>query len=149
MGRVLTLRFRVTGVSYEKEQVQTFYDVIWNQHDKSKIPEVLHAAFRFRGSLGLKKQGHSGFAGYLDMVHAALGDYRCVVGEVVSEPCRAFAKMQFSGVHRGCFLGYPPTGRRVTWEGAALFHFSGEKISELWVLGDLKSLEAQLAGGQS
>ena len=136
-------------MSYEEEQVRTFYEVIWNQYDKSKIPDVLHQTFRFRGSLGLRKQGRSGFAEYLDMVHSALGDYRCVVGEVVSEPSRAFAKMQFSGIHQGLFLGFQPTGCRVSWEGAALFHFSGEKISELWVLGDLKSLEAQLAGGQS
>ena len=32
--------------------VQRFYANIWNQHDKSKIPVMLHADFTFRGSLG-------------------------------------------------------------------------------------------------
>jgi hypothetical protein len=32
--------------------VQSFYADIWNQHDRSKIPVMLHADFTFRGSLG-------------------------------------------------------------------------------------------------
>ena len=29
----------------EKEQVIKFYEVIWNEHDKSAVPEVLHESF--------------------------------------------------------------------------------------------------------
>ena len=52
--------------------------------------------------------------------------------------------MQFSGTHSGPFLGHAPTGKRVSWQGAALFTFRGGRIAELWVLGDLAALEAQL-----
>lgn len=127
-----------------KEQVKKFYKVLWDAHDKDQIPSVLHEDFTFRGSLGQEKRGHAGFAEYVDMVHQALGDYRCVIEELVSESSKVFAKMRFTGIHKGEFLGYPPTQKRVSWRGCALFTFRGDKVADLWVLGDLKSLEQQL-----
>jgi len=73
-----------------------------------------------------------------------LQDYSCVIKEMVSEQSKVFAKMQFTGIHRGTLLGFKPTGKRVSWDGAALFHFNEGKVSSLWVLGDIKSLETQL-----
>ena len=131
-------------MSIEKDLVKQFYEIIWNQHDKGSIPGLVHECFRFRGSLGQYKEGLSGFAEYLDMVHASLGEYRCEIQELVSEPSKAFAKMRFSGIHKDRFMGIEASNRVVTWEGAALFYFREGKISELWVLGDLKALERQL-----
>jgi len=136
-------------MSAEKEQVMRFYEEIWNNHDKSVIPDVLHESFQFRGSLGPEKQGHKGFIEYLDMVHAALGDYRCEIKEMISEESKVFAKMQFSGKHQGEFMGFKPTGRILTWAGAALFNFKNGKALGLWVLGDIASLQAQLNDNQT
>lgn len=73
-----------------KEQVKKFYKVLWDAHDKDQIPSVLHEDFTFRGSLGREKRGHGGFAEYVDMVHQALGEYRCVIEELVSESLGAW-----------------------------------------------------------
>ena len=128
----------------QKEQVRKFYEVLWDAHDKEAIPTVLHEYFTFRGSLGQKKTGHAGFAEYVDMVHKALGDYKCIIEELVAEGSKVFAKMTFTGIHRDEFMGYPPTQKRVSWNGCALFTFDGELIKDVWVLGDLKNLEEQL-----
>jgi len=128
-----------------RARVEAFYREIWNRHDLAAIPVLLREGFTFRGSLGQTRRGHAEFAGYVDFVHAALGDYRCDIEEVVSEGDKAFAKMLFSGVHRAEFLGFAPTHERVEWAGAALFTFEEEKIADLWVLGDLDALRARLA----
>ncbi len=127
-----------------KEQVKKFYRVLWDAHDKDQIPSVLHGDFTFRGSLGQEKRGHAGFAEYVDMVHEALGEYRCVIEELVSESDKVFAKMKFTGIRKSEFLGYSPTQQRVSWNGCALFTFRGNKVADLWVLGDLTSLKKQL-----
>jgi predicted ester cyclase len=57
--------------------------------------------------------------------------------------------MRFSGKHVGLFLGHRPTAKFVQWEGAALFDFDGQRISRLWVLGDLAGLETVLKGNES
>lgn len=127
-----------------KDQVRRFYAVLWDAHDKSAIGSVLREDVTFRGSLGQDKRGHAGFAEYVDMVHAALAEYRCHIETLVEEGDQVFARMRFTGLHRGPFMGYEPTGERVTWSGCALFTFSGERVADVWVLGDLKALELQL-----
>jgi predicted ester cyclase len=106
---------------------------------------LLHEEFTFRGSLGAERKGHAGFASYVEMVRGALAGYRCDVLDLVAEGRRAFARMRFSGVHVGEFLGHAPSGKRVEWMGAALFTVGDDgRISDLWVLGDLHALPAQL-----
>lgn len=127
-----------------KDQVRKFYQVLWDAHDKASIPLILHKNFAFSGSLGQEKKGHEGFAEYVDMVHNALSDYKCNIEDMVEEGEKVFAKMSFTGIHRNKFMGYPPSHKRLTWKGCALFTFAGDRITDVWVLGDLKSLGDQL-----
>ena len=129
-----------------KSLVHRFYHHIWNQQDLSKIAQLCSPNFSFRGSLGQAARGYAQFAAYVDRVTAALGDYRCDIEEMIAEGDKAFARMRFSGIHRAELLGYPPIQKRVQWEGAALFTFVGDKISDLWVLGDIDRLVRQLSG---
>ena len=131
-------------MSILKDQVKKFYEVLWNAHEKSEIPSIIHENCRFRGSLGQEKRGHEGFAEYTDMVHSALANYQCNIEELVEEDNKVFAKMNFAGIHQNEFMGYLPTKKTVSWGGCALFTFNKDKMSEIWVLGDLKGLEEQL-----
>lgn len=131
-------------MSILRAQVERFYHDIWDRRDKSAMADVLDANVTFRGSLGDEKKGHRGFADYVDRVHGALADYRCIIDDLVIEPPKAFARMTFRGRHVGELLGYAPTGKDVAWVGAALFTFAGEKIKDVWVLGDLHGLESAL-----
>ena len=131
-------------MSTQKEQVRKFYSLLWDARELASMPSILHEEFTFRGSLGQEKKGHRGFAEYVEMVHQALGEYRCVVEQMVEEGAQVFAKMTFTGVHRAQFMGYPPSHKRVSWHGCALFTFESGLVSDLWVLGDLKGLEDQL-----
>lgn len=126
--------------SHIRSVVESFYADIWNRHDKSKVPVLLSDGFTFRGSLGQAMVGHEGFWSYVDFVHSALACYRCEILDLVVEDTKAFARMRFSGVHRGEFFGYQPTSKLVEWLGAALFSFDGEKVADLWVLGDVHGL---------
>src|SRR5262245_2131425 len=128
----------------QRRQVRRFYDEIWNRADLSVIPDLLAADVTFRGSLGPVLTGHAEFADYVRAVTAALDDYRCEIGTLVAEGDRVVARMTFSGVHRGRLLGLPATGRRVSWAGVAFFTFSGDRIADLWVLGDVDALRRQL-----
>lgn len=129
-----------------RELVESFYEDLWNRQDRSRLDHILAPGFRFRGSLGLEKNGPDEFWEYVEYVVGPLGDYRCDIREIVVEGDRAFAKMWFSGLHRGEMLGIPPSNRRIGWAGAALFRSDGARLVELWVLGDLVGLEASLKG---
>ena len=127
-----------------EEQVRKFYTEIWDKRNFEEISNVLHKDFSFRGSLGQEKHGREGFKEYVNFVHSSLSNYKCIIEELVEQPGKVFAKMIFTGIHSSEFMSYAATGKQVSWAGAALFTFSGKKVSSLWVLGDLKSLEKHL-----
>ncbi len=129
--------------------VERFYESIWNAGDLEAIAGLLAEDFSFRGSLGVERRGREAFKDYVCAIRNALGDYRCAILECVTEGSQAFAKMHFSGIHVGEFRGYLPTGMSVHWAGAALFRFGGNTIADLWVLGDLESLDAMLEKNRS
>jgi len=134
-------------VKLHKDQVRRFYKELWDENNQDSISTILNEDFTFRGSLGQEKRGHNGFIEYVHMVHHALGDYKCKIEELISEGDKVFAKMLFTGIHRDNFLDYPPTQKRVNWNGCAVFTFKDGLISDIWVLGDLKNLEQQLKKG--
>jgi predicted ester cyclase len=124
--------------------VQAFYERIWNAGDTGATVQLLDPDFIFRGSLGAEMRGRDAFCRYVRSVRSALDSYRCDILDCVTEGERAFAKMRFCGIHVGQFRGFAPTHKSVQWLGAALFRVEGPLIAELWVLGDLVSLEANL-----
>ena len=130
-----------------RELVGRFYDELWNKVRLESAGEILHPSVSFRGSVGQGASGPQEVCGYVTMVTRALSTYRCDVIELVVDGERAAAKVRFSGVHEGIFLGFPPTGRAVEWVGAAFFSADEGLLRNIWVLGDLDSLRVQLGSG--
>lgn len=127
-----------------RELIQRFYDELWNRFDKERIAELLTADLEFRGSLGDEFVGRLEFALYMDRIRAAFPDFHNHVEAVVTEGDRAFARLTYSGTHRGSLLGVAPTGRRVRYAGVADFRFRDGRIAGVWVLGDIHGLLRQL-----
>ncbi len=127
-----------------KSLVERFYYEVWNRADEGVAREILHPKFRFRASLGPERRGPDGFIEYMRSIHAALGNYTCIIDDLVTTEDRAAARMTFKGIHRAHFFETEPTGREITWAGAAFFKTDGDKIVELWVLGDIDSVKQQL-----
>jgi predicted ester cyclase len=65
---------------------------------------------------------------------------------MVEEGNRVCAKLRFHGIHRAELFGVPPSGRHVWWYGMPIFTFDGEKVRDLFVLGDVHGLIARLKG---
>ena len=130
-----------------RQLVEAFYFEVWNLADEKRAREILADSFCFRGSLGAERTGPDGFIAYLRDVHRALGDYRCIIEELVTDGDRAAARMRFTGRHRDTFQGVPATGRQITWAGAAFLRCEDSRIGDLWVLGDLVALRRQLGCG--
>jgi steroid delta-isomerase-like uncharacterized protein len=121
-----------------------FYIEVWNNSNEKVAREILAADFRFRGSLGPEKRGQDGFIEYMWSVNQALGNYVCMIEELVASQDRTAARMIFKGTHRAEFFGVGATNREIQWAGAAFFQINGGLIVELWVLGDVDSVKAQL-----
>ena len=78
-------------------------------------------------------------------IHRALGDYVCIIEDLVVADNRAAARILFKGIHQNEFFGVAASGREIAWAGAAFFTTDRGRIIELWVLGDVDSVKAQLS----
>lgn len=128
-----------------RDLVKKFISDIWNRGELDLIPHVCSPKIRFNGNTGLDKIGHDGFARMVATIHGALSDYHCEIHSMVVENNKAFCRLRFSGKHTGDLLGYPPTGRVVSWMGATEFTCMNGRILKVWELGDMKTLEEQLS----
>lgn len=135
----------VMGIETQKDQVRRFYREIWERGDHAVIAQLVVPDFNFRGSLGTQTRGQAQFGNYVDQVRRALDEYACEIEDLLAENNQVFARVLFTGIHNGTLLGFPATGRQVSWHGAALFTFENDLITRLWVLGDLTTLRGQLA----
>lgn len=112
----------------------------------TRASKIFHEGFTFRGSLGPTLTGHDEFAGYVDWVTGALGEYTTEILALIEENSRVSGKMRFHGIHRKEQFGVPPTGRHVWWTGMPIFTFEGTKVRDLYVLGDIHGLIGRLKG---
>ena len=124
--------------------IERFYHEVWNLADEAVAHDILHPDFRFRGSLGPEKRGVDGFLDYARSIHAALGGYTCTIAEIIEQDQRAAVRLRFGGIHRGPLFGVAATGREIAWVGAAFFGMADGRIADLWVLGDVDAVKAQL-----
>jgi len=97
-----------------------------------------------RGSLGQHKTGYEELSDYIDFVQRVFPDLSNEIEEIISEGDNAFARLNYRGTHRAALFGIPPTGRTIQYAGAAVFKFRGDRIAEIWVLGDICGLVSQL-----
>lgn len=126
------------------ELIGRFYNDMWNRFDKDVFADILEPSIRFRGSLGQDKIGYEQLGDYVDFIQAFAPDFHNEVVTTITEGDRTFARLRYTGTHRGDIFGIPPTERRFEYAGAAIFTIPGARIADVWVLGDIHGLLGQL-----
>jgi predicted ester cyclase len=128
----------------QRQLVSRFYDDMWNRFDKTVFSDILDPDIRFRGSLGQDKVGYAELGDYVDFVQTFSPDFHNTVLTTITEDDRTFARLSYTGTHRGEVFGVEPTGRAFEYAGAAVFSFTRQRIAQVWVLGDIHGLLQQL-----
>lgn len=136
-------------LSYQKNVIRIFYKEMWDKADTSLIPSIFHDDFTFRGSLGPVLVGHQEFASYVDWLTETLSGYTSDILELVEEGNKVSGKLRFHGHQQKALFGCEASGKHVWWYGAPIFTFEGDKVRDLWVLGDVYGLVKRLENGDS
>lgn len=88
-----------------------------------------------------------GLAGLQDVVRgmrSAFPDMHWTVEEQLADGDRVLTRFEWTGTHRGEFVGVPPTGRRVSVWGMVVDRLVDGRIKETRILMDTLGLMAQL-----
>ena len=127
-----------------KHLIRRYYEEMWNPWNFAACEELLSPEIVFYGSLGVATKGIPAFREYMKTVRDAFPDFHNTIEELVSEDDKIVARLTFRGTHRGEIFGVAPTGRKISYAGAAFFKIENGKVAEGWVLGDRQSLLQQL-----
>jgi len=79
-------------------------------------------------------------------VRSAMPDFHNQIEELVVHEEVVAVRLKYTGTHLGPLFGIAPTGKRISYSGAAFYRFKHNKIVQGWVLGDVLKLLQQLRG---
>jgi steroid delta-isomerase-like uncharacterized protein len=127
-----------------KDVIRRFFDEMWNPWNFAKADELLAPDIVFQGTLGDELTGRGAFRTYMRKVQSAFPDFHNSIVQISAEDDRVIARTLYRGTHRGEIFGLLPTGKEITYAGAAFFRIRDGQVIEGWVLGDLLGLLRQL-----
>jgi steroid delta-isomerase-like uncharacterized protein len=77
-------------------------------------------------------------------LYTAFPDLNHEIQDQIAEGDKVVTRWAATGTHRGEFMGIPPTGRSVSFEGINIYTLSGDKLVASHVNWDLLGLQAAL-----
>lgn len=109
-----------------------WFEEVWNQRRRDTIDELLtdesvsySESGPLRGTQEFKERAHAVFL-------SAFPDLRLTVEGTVAEGDEVVVRWSVMGTHLGDGLGFPATGRRVSFRGMTWIRYSDGKMIEGW-----------------
>jgi len=138
-------------MSSTKELIERFYYRGWNKRDDAVILQSLHEDLKFRGSFSNKKEkGAAAYLKYMKKVQSVVSNYTIKLDDmVIGADGKAAVRCTSRGIHKGTFFGVEASGYEVFWVNMAFLTIVDNKITEIWVLGDVDSLKHQIGADQN
>jgi len=119
---------------------------IYNGHDIARFDALLTDDCVLVRN-GESAVGRDAVKKVLARLYAAFPDIIYGVEEALLADNRIVMRWTGTGTHRGEYLGIPPTGRSIRYEGITLFERTGDRISHIWVSADMLDLMRKLSAG--
>jgi steroid delta-isomerase-like uncharacterized protein len=128
-----------------KSLIRRYYSELWNAWSTTALEELISPDIVFRGSIGTAVGGIEEFKQYVSKIRAAFPDFHNHIEEIIGEDDKVVARLTYTGTHQGELFGFPGTGRKINYQGIAIFQFRERRIVSGYVLGDTESLKRQIA----
>ena len=124
--------------------VRRFIDEVLNQGQIDSVGEFFWEDMVEQVPLPGQSPGLEGLKDLLRDVRTAFPDMHWSVEEQLAEGDKVMTRFEWTGTHRGAYLGVPATGRTVRVWGVAIDRIEDGKIKETRIIMDMLGLMAQL-----
>jgi steroid delta-isomerase-like uncharacterized protein len=126
-----------------KTIVRRFFEEGPSRGNMSAANELLASNFDLHTPLP-SAPGIQGINDVITTCRAAFEHLNVTVEDMVAEGNKVTARFTARGIHKGQFMGLPPTGKPITMTGIEIFRIDNGKIAELWGEANLLGLMQQL-----
>lgn len=125
--------------------IRRWFEQVWNQGRLEAIDEMAsanaigHGQAQHDTDIGLKE-----FKPFVLGFRSAFPDMKIVIDQAFEQGDRAVARWTATMTHKGPFLGFAPTGKKVTITGTSIQRFTDGKLVEGWDNWDQLGLLVQI-----
>jgi steroid delta-isomerase-like uncharacterized protein len=124
--------------------VRKFFEVGPSKGDLAAADALLHPEFSLHTPLPTPGPGIEAMNNVITTCRAAFHGLQVTVDDIMAEGEKVTARFTAHGMHKGEFMGLPPTGKAITMTGIEIFRIKEGKIAELWGEANLMGLLQQL-----
>ncbi|UCG69213.1 MAG: ester cyclase [Thermoplasmata archaeon] len=128
-----------------KAIINRLFEEIWKKKNLKAADELvaMDAVDHNPMAPGLP-QGLEGSKKGWSMVHSAFPDIDVTIKDQIADEGKVVSRATMQGIHKGEFMGIPPTGKKVTAEVIDIVRIEEGKIVERWGLVDMLDVMQQL-----
>ncbi len=127
-----------------KEIARFISQKVVNEKDYAPIEEYLTEDYTYHGLGGMTAQTPKGFMEAIKGFHQAIPDLQSEILDIVAENDLLVLRFNFTGTHKGEFLGFPPSGAKLHFGGMIMRRFVNDKVAEDWDYFDFPTVIAQI-----
>lgn len=127
-----------------KNFVKNHDEAVINRKDLSFLETDLSPNYVDHSAVPGVSQGPDGAKIMLSMIHGGFPDLQATIEDMIAEGDKVVVRKFWTGTHQGDFMGIPPTGKFVRFEGIIIWRFEEGKLAERWASIDRFALMEQL-----
>lgn len=124
--------------------VRKFFEAGPSEGDLGAADALLHPEFSLHTPLPTPGPGIEAMNNVITTCRAAFHGLHVTVDDIMADSDKVTARFTARGVHKGEFMGLPPTGKAITMTGIEIFRINEGKIAELWGEVNLVGLMQQM-----
>lgn len=124
--------------------VRRFFEEVWNKGNVGEAAAFLAPEFVSHNALDVRIVGPGEYGAAVTGFRAAFPDLRTTLDDVLVDRDRVAVRGTDRGTHRGDFMGFPASGRRMESTWIEIFRMENGKAAEGWLETDTATLRDQL-----
>ena len=124
--------------------VRKFFETGPSKGDLKAADALLHPEFSLHTPLPTPGPGIEAMNTVITTCRAAFHGLHVTIEDIIGKEDKVTARFTARGVHKGEFMGLPPTGKAIAMTGIEIFRVREGKIVELWGEANLMGLMQQL-----
>lgn len=124
--------------------VRKFFEVGPSKGNLAAADAILAPEFSLHTPLPTPGPGIEAMNNVIITCRAAFHDLHVTIDDIMADGDKVTARFTARGIHKGEFMGLPPTGKAIAMTGIEIFRVKDGKIAELWGEVNLMGLMQQL-----
>jgi steroid delta-isomerase-like uncharacterized protein len=126
--------------------VRRLYEETWNKRRLEVLSELVSPSHALHGpNFSGSSIGPEAYKRQVALFLAGFPDLSWTIEDTVTEKGKVVVLWSFTGTHKGEFMGFAPTNKKVSIEGITIHEIANGKIMDSYVNWDTWGLMQQLA----